>query len=595
MSTGEVRKIWPVILKKVLPIAMLGILCGGALSQNNQTPDQNAFDRIGEQVANQQAAPGFSFLVWSHGSVVFAKGYGLAAVASKIPVTPDTPFAVGSISKQFTAAAILLLAQQNKLSLDDKLAKYLPGMPNADQSTLRMLLNQDSGLHNFPNTREHNWPTSGTIPPEKLIAILKTDQPDFAPGEKWEYSNTNYAVLAYVVSRLSGISYPDFLTRNIFTPLGMSSSGSGFASQANTATPYEGSPGNFRPAEPRISLDLFYGAGSVVSTAQDLARWDAALIRGKLLNADSMHALWTNGTLSNGEPTHYAMGFIATFIGSHREVWHNGYSPRAGGYCYNAIFPDDQLAVIVLSNASQDSFRGKPEQIVKKACLPSTTRVSCNRVGTPESAAQSHPSNRHEPADDHSQRAPARSSRPAKRIHRRCEINRLRPWTTDRPPQPSLSSRRVHRRGRSYPRDRGPRATIPSRRRRFPRTRTNRHRTLRQRLADRAHEVHRLLLAHRRRTLDRNAPRIVTQQCCFICCTNDNHPQSVLIANPCCSPFTLAFVVFNARKPGICRRMDPGQASWRNATPLGASRGSRRRRSGLYDPRPPAKSWPHQP
>jgi CubicO group peptidase (beta-lactamase class C family) len=144
-----------------------------------------------------------------------------------------------------------------------------------------------------------------------------------------------------------------------------SSSGSGFAAQANTATPYEGSAGNFRPAEPRISLDLFYGAGSVVSTAHDLARWDAALISGKLLTADSMHALWTNGTLSNGEPTHYAMGFIATFIGSHREVWHNGYSPKAGGYCYNAMFPDDQLAVIVLSNASQDSFRGKPEQIVK--------------------------------------------------------------------------------------------------------------------------------------------------------------------------------------------------------------------------------------
>ena len=263
MLTGEGRKIWPMILKKVLPIAMLGILCGGALSQNNQkTPDQNAFDRIGEQVANQQAAPGFSFLVWSHGSVVFAKGYGLADVASKIPVTPDTRFAVGSISKQITAAAILLLAQQNKLSLEDKLAKYLPQMPNAVTITLRMLLNQDSGLHNFPNTREHNWPTSGTIPPEKLIAILKTDKPDFAPGEKWEYSNTNYAVLAYVVSRASGISYPDFLTRNIFTPLGMSSSDSGFASQANTATPYEGSPGNFRPAEPRISLDLFYGAGA---------------------------------------------------------------------------------------------------------------------------------------------------------------------------------------------------------------------------------------------------------------------------------------------------------------------------------------------
>jgi D-alanyl-D-alanine carboxypeptidase len=356
---------------KTLPVLLIGILCGGALSQASQktpslkSPDRPAFDQIGDQINKDQAAPGFSFLVWSHGTVVFAKGYGLADVPSKTPVTPDTRFAVGSISKQFTAAAILLLAQQNKLSLGDKLAKYLPQMPNADRITLRMLLNQTSGLHNFPNTREHNWPMSGTIPPEKLIAILKPDKPDFAPGEKWEYSNTNYALLAYVASRVSGISYPEFLSRNIFTPLAMSSSGSGFAAQSNTATPYEGSLGNFRPAEPRISLDLFYGAGSVVSTAQDLARWDAALIAGKLLNADSMHAFWTNGALSNGEPTHYAMGFVVDKIGDHREIWHNGYSPKAGGYCFNAIFPDDNLAVIVLSNESQDTFRGKPERIVK--------------------------------------------------------------------------------------------------------------------------------------------------------------------------------------------------------------------------------------
>jgi CubicO group peptidase (beta-lactamase class C family) len=351
---------------KILCLGILGIFCGGSLSQtNHNTPDEKAFDQIGEQVYKEQAAPGFSFLVWSHGKVVFAKGYGLADVGSRKPVTPDTRFAIGSVSKQFTAAAILLLSQEGKLSLDDKLAKYLPDMPNADTITLRMLLNQDSGLHNYPNTREHNWPMSGTIPPEQIIAILKTDKPDFPPGEKWEYSNTNYAVLAFIVARVSGIAYPNFLTQKIFTPLAMSSSGSGFAEQAQVATPYEGTPGNFHSAQPRLSLDLFYGAGSVISTAHDLARWDAALMDGKFLNAGSMHALWTNGTLASGEPTRYAMGFIADSIGDHREVWHNGFSPKAGGYCYNAIFPDDDLAVIVLSNASESTFRGKPEKIVR--------------------------------------------------------------------------------------------------------------------------------------------------------------------------------------------------------------------------------------
>ena len=351
--------------RKLLSAAFFFILCGGALSQTAQ-PDQKAFDDIGEQVNKEQSAPGFAFLVWSHGSVVFAKGYGLADIASKTPVTPDTRFAVGSITKQFTAACVLLLAQQGKLSLDDKLAKYVPEMPNADRITLRILLNQDSGLHNFPSTAEHSWPLSGAIPPEKIIAILKTDKPDFAPGEKWEYSNANYAVLACIVARVSGMPYTDFLQKNIFTPLAMSSSGNGFAAQANIATPYEGSPGNYRTAEPRITLDLFYGAGSIVSTANDLARWDAALIAGKLLNAGSIHAMWTAGTLPKGTKVPYAMGFVPAEIAGHREVWHNGLAPKAGGYCYNAIFPDDDLAVIVLSNAPQGSFRGQPERMVQQ-------------------------------------------------------------------------------------------------------------------------------------------------------------------------------------------------------------------------------------
>jgi len=376
----------------ILCLVILGIFSGGALSQTNQkSPDERAFDQIGEQVYKEQAAPGFAFLVWSHGSVVFAKGYGLTDLASKTAVTPDTRFAIGSLSKQFTAAAVLLLAQEGKLSLDDKLAKYLPDMPNGDKITLRMLLNQDSGLHNYPLTTEHNWPMSGVIPPEKLIAFLKTDKPDFAPGEKWEYSNANYAVLAFIVSRVSGISYPGFLIRNVFTPLAMKASGSGYAAQSNIATPYERSNGNFRPATPVISLDLFYGAGSAVSSAQDLARWDSALIAGRLLNADSMRALWTNGKLANGDPTRYAMGFIADTIGDHREIWHNGFAPKAGGYCYNAIFPDENLAVVVLSNAPDPSFRGKPEQIVKNVLALYDPRVAQLAGPSAASAAKDDP------------------------------------------------------------------------------------------------------------------------------------------------------------------------------------------------------------
>jgi D-alanyl-D-alanine carboxypeptidase len=340
-------------------------LPGVALAQTKQ-PDNFAFDQIGLRHFEHQAAPGFALLVWSHGSIVFAKGYGFADLAGRSPVTPDTRFAVGSITKQFTALSILLLVERRQVSLEDKLGEFVPGMPNANELTLRMLLNQVSGLHNYPNTHEHPWPLRGRVPPEKIVKILMTDKPDFAPGAKWEYSNTNYAMLAQVVSRVSGVSYSDFLSRNIFAPLGMTSSGNGFDAQGDTATPYKGSAGSFAPAKPEISLDLFYGAGSIVSTARDLARWDAALVSNKLLTAQLTRELWTNATLPSGQSTNYAMGFVATTIGSHREVWHNGYTPHAGGYCLNAIFPDDDLAVVVLSNAPDQSFRGEPEKMAQE-------------------------------------------------------------------------------------------------------------------------------------------------------------------------------------------------------------------------------------
>lgn len=329
------------------------------------TPPRNAsFDRIAQEALAAKQAPGFSIGIFREGRFVYAKGFGMADVASKKTATPETRFAIGSMTKQFTAASVLLLAERGKLSLDDRLGKYLPDFPNAQKITLRDLLHQTSGLHNYPNTEEHRWPLFGTIAPTKLLAIMKTDKPDFEPGTKWEYSNTNYAVLAYIVATASGMPYGDFLQRDIFKPLGMTSSGYGYSAQQRPgiATPYMSSVA-VKPGE-RLSLDLYYGAGGLVSTARDMLKWDAALLRGKLLGAASMHEFWTAGTLSDGKPVEYAMGFVPATIDGHREVWHNGLTPYASGYCYNAIFPDDKLAVVVLSNDA--GFAQTPERIVRE-------------------------------------------------------------------------------------------------------------------------------------------------------------------------------------------------------------------------------------
>ena len=325
------------------------------------------FDTIGQQVFEQNRAPGFAFLVCTGDSVVFAKGYGVANIAANEPVTPETRFAIGSLTKQFTAAAVLLLQEEGKLSLEDRLESYVPGMPNGSHITLRMLLNQSSGLRNFPFTREHHWPREGVIRPDQLICLLKTDKPDCAPGEQWAYSNTNYAMLAQVISQLSEMPYGDFLLSRIFRPVGMAQTSDGFLAQQGIATPYESTGTSFAVAEPLLSLDLFYGAGSLVSTVQDISRWNMALMSNRLLKAESLRELWTEGRLPSGKAMGYAMGFVPSMIGSHRQVWHNGYIPRAGGYCFNTIFPDDGLGIIVLSNVSVPSFRGMPEQIVREA------------------------------------------------------------------------------------------------------------------------------------------------------------------------------------------------------------------------------------
>lgn len=324
-------------------------------------PPAAAFDRIAAAALATGKTPGFSIAVVHAGTVVYAKGFGLADVEHKIPVTAQTRFAIGSLSKQFTAASILLLARRGKLDLEDPLEKYLPAFPNAAAISLRMLLNQTSGLHNYPLVGEHPWPMTGGIALDSLVSLLARDKPDFPPGEQWEYSNTNYALLSAVIAKTAGTNEATFLQRSIFGPLKMTASGFGNAAQeqAKVAQPYYGSA-PFKP-QLAVGLDLYSGAGAVVSSALDLAAWDRALMQGTLLDAAGMHALWTAGKRNDGTTIPYAMGFVPATLAGHREVWHNGLAPGAGGYCYNAIFPDDKLAVIVLSNGYD--FDEVPERI----------------------------------------------------------------------------------------------------------------------------------------------------------------------------------------------------------------------------------------
>lgn len=353
------------MLRRMLASVFAALTCwlgAVAVSANAAEVTTAVFDRIGADALAANKAPGFSFAVVRDGRIAYAKGFGFADVQHEVPVGVDTRFAIGSITKQFTAAAILLLVQRGKVGLFDPVARYLPAFPNGAAITVGMLLNQTSGLHSYPFLGEHPWPLSGPVDVAAVVSLLATDQPDFAPGTRWEYSNANYALLAAIVAKAGGVSEAEFLQRNIFDPLKMNASGFGYVAQQRpgVATAYQGAAPFV--AQSPIGLDLYSGAGAMISNAPDLAAWDIALMNGKLLDAGSMQALWTAGTLPSGAPVPYAMGFVPTALAGHREVWHNGLAPGAGGYCFNAIFPDDKLAVIVLSNGYD--FDGVPERMV---------------------------------------------------------------------------------------------------------------------------------------------------------------------------------------------------------------------------------------
>ncbi len=325
-------------------------------------PPRAFFDNVGAAPVKSGTSPGVALAVVKDGVIIYEGGFGVANTTSNVPVTAETRFSVGSLSKQFTAAAILMLADNLKVRLTDTLSKYVPSLPDASGITIRMLLDQTSGLHNYPLLSEHPWRTSGPVATSDILRFLATDKPDFAPGTKWEYSNANYAALTAVAEKASGLPFSSFLRRRIFEPLHMTQTDFGFASQqrGGIAMGYSGG----KAEDPPLTLDLYSGAGAVVSSAHDLALWDIALMAGVVLPRSDVSRMWRSGAATGQDSVRYTMGWVETQLARHREVWHNGLAGETGGYCYNAVFPDDHLAVVVLTNSAD--AEGQPERMVRQ-------------------------------------------------------------------------------------------------------------------------------------------------------------------------------------------------------------------------------------
>jgi D-alanyl-D-alanine carboxypeptidase len=340
--------------------------------------DKSLAASIDKEAAAAVAAgesPGLEIAVVRDGRTVLVKSYGSANLEQHVPVSNDSVFRIGSVTKQFTAVALLLLAEEGKVSLQDKLSKYYANFPRADDITLDEMLHHTSGI--FSYTSAPNFGVDGMIHRStdemvEFIGKLPKTQ-DFEPGTDWSYSNSAYFILGGVVEKAAGAPLAEVFKSRFFTPLGMGHSALDDETElvSGRARGYSGSaPGKFSNAA-FISMSIPGGAGSVRSTATDLTKWNAALFGGKILKPASLAAMLAPGKLSNGENSGVAMAKMMAAAGApaaaasakqeygyalflsqdegHRKIAHGG-----GIYGFSSSlseFPDDKTTVVVLSNA----------------------------------------------------------------------------------------------------------------------------------------------------------------------------------------------------------------------------------------------------
>ena len=314
-----------------------------------KTFDLAAIDAYVAAQVRDQGYAGLSLAIMREGKVVLAKGYGKRLLKEGLAVEPETPFAVGSVTKQFTCACILLLAEEGKLSIDDKVSKYQPKLTRAGEITLHDLMTHLSGYPDFYPLDFVDRRLVKPILPEVLLAEYAGAKLDFEPGERWSYSNTGYTLLGDVVAEVSGKPFGQFLKERVLDPLGMTHSafepGPAIKRQTKGYTSFALGP--LEPAEPEAAGWL-YAAGGLWASAPDLSRWDLALLEGRVLKPESYRIMTTPRALKSGHTTGYGCGLNVRQIDGETVLTHGG--AVSGFLSVNAFVPRTKSAVILLTN-----------------------------------------------------------------------------------------------------------------------------------------------------------------------------------------------------------------------------------------------------
>ena len=278
------------------------------------------------------------------------QGWGYADVENATPVTPASVFRIGSITKQFTAALVMRLVERGTLSLGDTLGKLVPGVAARWRGvTLRELLDHTSGIPNYTDSRKWRPRWRDDMPPDTIVALVRDDTLDFAPGTKWSYDNTGYVLLGMVLDRATGVPYPTLVRDSLAVPLGLASTQYCWERPLipRRALGYEVAGKEMRNAQ-YLSMTQPYAAGALCSTVGDLARWTAALSSGRVVSPAS-YATMTHPTGAAAR-AHYGFGLVVDTLGGHRRIHHDG---GINGFVSSLeYYPDDALTVVVLSNTA---------------------------------------------------------------------------------------------------------------------------------------------------------------------------------------------------------------------------------------------------
>jgi len=330
---------------------------------------------------NNKDASGIAVLVSKDGKVVYEKGFGYADIKTKKPVTKDTKFRIGSVTKQFTAAAILKLQEKGLLSVNDKLSKYIPDFPRGNEVTIHHLLTHTSGIHSYTGKPEFINRVTQTISEDSLISFFKYDAYDFNPGENFMYNNSGYFLLGYIIGKVSGMPYGEYLKKTFFDPLEMKNTGLHYAGikLENEAHGYATNNGKYEEA---LNWDMSWAgaAGALYSTLEDLDKWNNALYSGKVLSESSMKSALTVVQLKNGAKPQMNYGY-GLITGNYRGLDIIQHSGGLHGFLTQLVyFPKQKMTVVMYSNNANPQVNFDPNKVAEAFAWQEMDKQASNVV-----------------------------------------------------------------------------------------------------------------------------------------------------------------------------------------------------------------------